>query len=60
MFLIGSIIYILPAIVFMFFGSAQVQTWNDPEKMMANDNNTDSNAHALEKVGTDNPTVTRL
>lgn len=32
-FLVGSIVYIVPAIVFMFFGSGEVQPWNDPEQM---------------------------
>lgn len=30
-FLVGSVVYIVPAIVFMLFGSGQVQPWNDPE-----------------------------
>lgn len=28
-FLVGSVVYVVPAIVFMVFGSGEVQPWND-------------------------------
>lgn len=62
-FLIGSVVYIVPAIVFMLFGSAQVQPWNDPEMMVANDNNNKGGNNApdkVESIAIDKPTVTRL
>ena len=31
-FLVGAVVYIIPAIIFMCFGSGEVQPWNDPEK----------------------------
>lgn len=33
MFLVGSVVYIVPAIVFMFFGSGELQPWNEPDKL---------------------------
>lgn len=32
-FIVGSVLYILPAIIYWIFGSAKVQTWNElPDK----------------------------
>lgn len=37
-FLIGAILYIVPAIQFMIFGSTEVQKWNNCEEAKPNDN----------------------
>ena len=31
-FLIGALVYIAPAIVYMFFGSGEVQKWNQRQE----------------------------
>lgn len=38
MFLIGMILYIVPAVIFIFFGSGEVQPWNDEEQQQAASN----------------------
>lgn len=28
-FIIGAVVYIIPALIFVFFGSGKIQPWND-------------------------------
>lgn len=60
-FLLGSIMYIVPAIVFMFFGSGEVQPWNEPDWSVATDNGANVEAKLPEKktpTATMTPTTT--
>lgn len=35
-FMIGAAAYIVPALIFIVFGSGQVQKWNEPKQTQAN------------------------
>lgn len=57
----GSIVYIVPAIVFMIFGSGQVQPWNDPEKMTSESPERDTDKEAANATAAAaKTTITRL
>lgn len=36
-FIIGAFVYIIPALIFMAFGSGEVQKWNDGDQSKSSD-----------------------
>lgn len=62
-FILGSGLYIAPAIVFMFFGSGEVQPWNEPDFGVvvvdkSEANNSSNNVEANVPVEKKKPTPT--
>lgn len=65
MFLVGSVVYIVPGLVFMVFGSGEVQPWNDPAKMRADREaaaagEAKPTAATMTPTAIDTPSITRL
>lgn len=63
----GSVVYIVPGLVFMAFGSGEVQPWNDPAKMRADREaaaaaagEAKPTAATMTPTAIDTPSITRL